>query len=187
MKVNELLEGTVSTSLAGRRDHKKRQKKLATSKSAISRLNDPEMLSLRRKMKDMSKPKNRFKVVESQDTLDIKFGKHPDGRSVVAVDANSYDGAPDAGSANTYGMGSNKNDAVQDLIDNLEDAGVYPPELLQQALQDYMTMQQGDMEAERNPGGNIQQSRQAAQDAQIMQQGDMEAERGMGIQDERPR
>lgn len=125
-------------------------------------------------------------LFENTATLDIQFDKTPDG-NIVAVDMNTYDGAPDAGDAGRYGSGRNKQEAVEDLLDQLEDAGVYPPEVLQRAGQEYQIMAQGEMEDERDPGGNRRRSQQAAQDAQIMRQGDMEAERGMGIQDERPR
>lgn len=69
----------------------------------------------------------------------------------LAVDENTYDGAVDGN--NYMGSGSTEEEALHDLIVNLEDSGLYNWDVLEQAMHEYLDiMERGNMDQVRRDG-----------------------------------
>lgn len=56
-------------------------------------------------------------------TLDIRTEYLGFGGEWVAVDLNTYDGAPDS-TGKEYGVGQTEQEAINDLLEQLEEAGI---------------------------------------------------------------
>lgn len=100
------------------------------------------------------KIKDLLEMYSNQPQLDV----HRRNGQFIATDNNTYDGADDGN--NHIGWGETKQEALEDLIGKLEDAGMYSRDELEYAVHEYLD---------------------------IEERGNMEMERRMGVQDENPR